>query len=332
MVLFSLIILGTISAFSNIAYCEEQAQLNQPLVDLELCLVWPWKKPTSLSRSILKIAVVKCQPHEACVQQPDTQIYGMEFGRCQPTTRPNATKDEIECDRPEDCYVDGFPMCIENKCVGFSWSPNEYQIEDEYFEVKDNGIEVHCKTDKYQTISTDEPVPKGEHTWLSFWFEVEITKKGRWVDDVIAVGLCRKDNNFNWLPGWENSSIGYHGDDGGIYIESRRMMKYTNETFKEAKIGVMISHKVKDVFFSKNSVDIDDMRESCILKKREFLSEAIFYDEVYPCVGFHFAKNVIVRISNYKVISGRLNDRSKEAGLKPGSCPFFPCADLCSFG
>ena len=29
-----------------------------------------------------------------------------------------ATKDEIECDRPEDCYVDGFPMCIENKCVG----------------------------------------------------------------------------------------------------------------------------------------------------------------------------------------------------------------------
>ena len=47
--------------------------------------------------------------------------------------------------------------------LGFSWSPNEYQIEDEYFEVKDNGIEVHCKTDKYQTISTDEPVPKGEH-------------------------------------------------------------------------------------------------------------------------------------------------------------------------
>ena len=37
----SLIILGTISAFSNIAYCEEQAQLDQPLVDLELCLVGP---------------------------------------------------------------------------------------------------------------------------------------------------------------------------------------------------------------------------------------------------------------------------------------------------
>ena len=76
----SLIILGAMFAFSNIAYCEEQAQLNQPLVDLELCIVWPWKKPIALSRSILNIAVVKCQPHEVCIQQPDTQIYGMEFG------------------------------------------------------------------------------------------------------------------------------------------------------------------------------------------------------------------------------------------------------------
>ena len=80
MIFFSLIILGTISAFSNIAYCEEQDQLNQPSVDLELCVVWPWKKPTFLSRSILNIAVVKCQPHEACIQQPDTQIYGIGLG------------------------------------------------------------------------------------------------------------------------------------------------------------------------------------------------------------------------------------------------------------
>ena len=36
----SLIILGTISAFSNIAYCEEQAQLDQHLADLELCVVY----------------------------------------------------------------------------------------------------------------------------------------------------------------------------------------------------------------------------------------------------------------------------------------------------
>ena len=76
----SLIILGTIFAFSNIAYCEEQAQLDQHLADFELCVVWPWKKPTAISRSILNIAVVKCQPHEVCMQQPDTQIYGMEFG------------------------------------------------------------------------------------------------------------------------------------------------------------------------------------------------------------------------------------------------------------
>ena len=31
----SLVILGIISAFYNIAYCKEEAQLNQPMVDLE---------------------------------------------------------------------------------------------------------------------------------------------------------------------------------------------------------------------------------------------------------------------------------------------------------
>ena len=60
--IFSLIILGTISVFSNIAYCEEQAQLNQ--------------------------------------------------------YKHLATKDVIECAKPEDCDVDGFPTCIDNKCVG----------------------------------------------------------------------------------------------------------------------------------------------------------------------------------------------------------------------
>jgi len=319
MIFSSLIILGTLSAFSNIAYCEDQAQLNQPFVDLELCLVWPWKKPTFLSRSILEIAVVKCQPHEACIQQPDTQIYGMEFGRCQPTTRPNATKDGIECSKPEDCDVDGFPTCIDGKCVGFSWNPHEFN---EFLEAKDNGREVHCKTDDYQTVLTDEPVPKGRYNLLSFWFEVQITNTG--VDDVIAVGLCRKRYPEYLLPGWVSPSIAYHGDDGGIFVESKRMTYYTNETFKEAKIGVMIDHRLKNIFFSKRSVGgHDDIKESCIM------SPPLFNEELYPCVGFHFAKDVIVRISNYKAYDTHLNYRSKEAGEKLEYCGFYPCADLC---
>ena len=76
----SLFILGIISAFFNIAYCEEEAKLNQPMVDLELCMIWPWQKPTMRSNTILNLAIVKCQSHEVCIQQPDTQIYGMGLG------------------------------------------------------------------------------------------------------------------------------------------------------------------------------------------------------------------------------------------------------------
>jgi len=317
MIFSSLIILGTLSAFSNIAYCEDQAQLNQPFVDLELCLVWPWKKPTFLSRSILEIAVVKCQPHEACIQQPDTQIYGMEFGRCQPTTRPNATKDGIECSKPEDCDVDGFPSCVDGKCVGFSWSPRNRSL----LEIKDNGREVHCKTDKTQTVLTDKPVPyRGNDTDTLFWFEVEITNAGE--DDVIAVGLCRKKYPSYLLPGWLPLSIAYHGDDGGIYVEDGRTTYYTNETFKEAKIGVQIDHMFQEIAFTKNSVKgHDGMMATCNFG---LWNEALWDEELYPCVGFHFAKDAILRISRTwaKRFLNPLNNRSKEQMHKPDSCQF----------
>ena len=74
------------------------------------------------------------------------------------------------------------------------------------------------------------------------------------------------------------------------------------------------------------------MKQSCGLNLGP--ESFIHNEELYPCVGFHYAKDVIVRISNYKAYNKArpLNDRSKEEGIKPGSCPFFPCADLCSFG
>jgi len=320
----SLIILGTIFALSNIAYCEEQAQLDQPLVDLELCVVWPWKKPTALSRSILNVAVVKCQPHEVCIQQPDTQIYGMEFGRCQPTARPNATKDEIECiwNKPEDCNVDGFPMCIDNKCLGFSWTRIDAD-GNEFLEIKDNGREVHCKTDNYQTILTDNPVPNWDAVNnYGFWFEIQITNTGK--DDVIAFGLCGKNHTRTALPGWEPLSVGYHGDDGGIFVESGKMKFYTNETFTEAKIGVDIHRGSRAIYFTKRSVEeIHSIRNFCWMDQEEYLMN----EALYPCVGFRFAKDVIVKFYTYFTPAGlpmSLNNRFKEKVVKnpPEHCPF----------
>ena len=43
--------------------------------------------------------------------------------------------------------------------IGFSWSPQNTPESNDFLEVKDNGREVHCKTDRYITVLTDKPVP-----------------------------------------------------------------------------------------------------------------------------------------------------------------------------
>ena len=53
-------------------------QSSSRMVDLQLCVTWPWQKPPG--RSILQIDVIKCQPDEICTPLPDTQIYGLGFG------------------------------------------------------------------------------------------------------------------------------------------------------------------------------------------------------------------------------------------------------------
>ena len=53
-------------------------QPNTHEVDLELCMVWPWSHIQK--RSILQIDVIKCQSHEICSPEPNTQIYGLHLG------------------------------------------------------------------------------------------------------------------------------------------------------------------------------------------------------------------------------------------------------------
>ena len=52
---------------------------NLRIVDLRLCMVWPWQGPQKRS-SILQSHVIKCQPYEICTPEPHTQIYGLGLG------------------------------------------------------------------------------------------------------------------------------------------------------------------------------------------------------------------------------------------------------------
>ncbi|CAI2195449.1 2765_t:CDS:2, partial [Funneliformis geosporum] len=63
--------------------------------------------------------------------------------------------------------------------------------------------------DENFVIRTNFPIP--EQCGL-FYFEVDIIDKGK--NGEIGIGFCTKSASLNKLPGWEDSSWGYHGDDG----------------------------------------------------------------------------------------------------------------------
>ena len=143
-----------------------------------------------------------------------------------------------------------------------------------------------------------------------------ITNTGE--DDVIAFGLCEKNYPANKLPGWYPLSAGFHGDDGGIFVDSTKMTYSTNETFKEAKIGVYL--EANYVRFSKGpTLGLDDYKISCYVRMDErILTEDL---PLYPCVGFRFAKDVIVRTSGYEA-KRSFNDRFEDDQEKPTLCPW----------
>jgi hypothetical protein len=61
-------------------------------------------------------------------------------------------------------------------------------------------------------IRANYPVP---YQCGIFYYEVEIISKGR--DGYIAIGFCGPNMSLGRLPGWDDISWGYHGDDGNSF-------------------------------------------------------------------------------------------------------------------
>ena len=72
--------------------------------------------------------------------------------------------------------------------------------------------------------------------------------------DCIAVGICTR--LFRWkarMPGWDNYSIGYHSDDGGLFFGSGSMQRRYGPQFGPGDtIGCALDHVRRVVFFTHN--------------------------------------------------------------------------------
>ncbi|KAI8580251.1 hypothetical protein K450DRAFT_237574 [Umbelopsis ramanniana AG] len=105
-----------------------------------------------------------------------------------------------------------------------------------------------------------------------FYFEVEIVSKGR--DGYIGIGFCWQSNLLNRLPGWDDHSWGYHGDDGHSFCSSGNGKPYGPKFGTGDTIGCGVNFQDMSAFYTKNGVDLGTAFQG--------LQGA----SLYPCVGF----------------------------------------------
>jgi len=87
-----------------------------------------------------------------------------------------------------------------------------------------------------------------------FYFEVTIISKGQ--KGYIGIGFCTASVDLKKLPGWENYSWGYHGDDGHSFCFSGSGKAYGPTFTTKDTIGCCINFMDMTVFYTKNGVNL----------------------------------------------------------------------------
>ncbi|CAJ0754870.1 5518_t:CDS:10 [Entrophospora sp. SA101] len=132
--------------------------------------------------------------------------------------------------------------------------PTAWNVEDKcnHLNVEENKLKVNYtgsgKSDSdAAAIRANHPIPP---QCGLFYFEVEIINKGK--DGYIGIGFCTKSVALNRLPGWEQDSWGYHGDDGHSFCCSGTGKPY-GPTFTTGDIiGCCLNFRDNTAFYTKN--------------------------------------------------------------------------------
>ncbi len=123
------------------------------------------------------------------------------------------------------------------------------------------------------TITSDHPVP---YVMGIYYFEVLMTSQGQ--DGFAGVGICGRSVNRNKLPGWESRSIGYHADDGSLYMGSGFSPDNLGSGYHAGDaVGVLMNNCEGYVQFTLNGAKLD--------KPIPVDFEQQFGGLCYPCCG-----------------------------------------------
>ena len=106
---------------------------------------------------------------------------------------------------------------------------------------------------------------------LPFYFEMKIVEAAG--NGVIGIGVCTSSSQSTGLPGWDDNSWGYHGDDGHAFEEGDRLLVTENPKYGTGDtVGCGVDFVTRTVWFTCNGRRL----------------ETVFYmvtGRLYPCVG-----------------------------------------------
>ncbi|KAI9103242.1 concanavalin A-like lectin/glucanase domain-containing protein [Phlyctochytrium arcticum] len=115
-----------------------------------------------------------------------------------------------------------------------------------------------------------------------FYYEVSIISKGR--DGYIGIGFCGQNVALNRLPGWEENSWGYHGDDGHSFCCSGTGKSYGPIFTTGDVVGCIMNFMDKSVSFTKNGVWLGVAFKNVVSSKG---------DNLYPSVGMRTPGEIV---------------------------------------
>lgn len=87
-----------------------------------------------------------------------------------------------------------------------------------------------------------------------YYYEVKIVSKGR--DGYIGIGFCGQTVSVSRLPGWEQNSWGYHGDDGHSFACSGTGKPYGPSFTTGDIVGCGVDFANRCAFYTKNGIHL----------------------------------------------------------------------------
>lgn len=180
----------------------------------------------------------------------------------QATTRLNHSADGLTslfCNSTADDVHDGvarlkslYPYVDVNE-LPRAWSSKD---KAHFISLSENNLKVHYKgsgknSRDAASVRATHPIPSA---CLLYYYEIKIISKGK--EGYMGVGLAAADVNMQRLPGWDNKSYGYHGDDGHSFCSSGTGVEYGPKFTTGDVIGCGYNLIENVCFYTKNGLNL----------------------------------------------------------------------------